>query len=206
MKTKLCLVILLIVGLSTYLSANPVNGLLERIDKGASKKFVIEFKKGADDFFELDQKGTKVVVRGNNYVNIATGINWYLKYYAGIQLSWNGMQASLPAVLPPVTQKERHETSLSLRYDFNYCTYSYTMAFWDWERWEKEIDWMALHGIDMPLALVANEAISARVWKKLGQTDQEIADYFVGPAHFPWMRMGNISGIRALLEPVKCLM
>ena len=82
MKTKLCLLILLIVGLSVQLSANPINGLLERIDKGASKKFVIEFKKGADDFFELDQKGTKVVVRGNNYVNIATGINWYLKYYA----------------------------------------------------------------------------------------------------------------------------
>ena len=82
MKTKLYLVILLVVGLSTYLSANPVNGLLERIDKGASKKFVIELNKGADDFFELDQKGSKVVVRGNNYVNIATGINrhrspWY---------------------------------------------------------------------------------------------------------------------------------
>ena len=84
MKTKLYLVILLVVGLSTYLSANPVNGLLERIDKGASKKFVIELNKGTDDFFELDQKGSKVVVRGNNYVNIATGINWYLKYYAGI--------------------------------------------------------------------------------------------------------------------------
>ena len=105
MKTKLCLLILLIVGLSVQLSANPINGLLERIDKGASKKFVIEFKKGADDFFELDQKGTKVVVRGNNYVNIATGINWYLKYYAGIQLSWNGMQAKLPQVLPPVPEK-----------------------------------------------------------------------------------------------------
>lgn len=109
MKTKLYLVILLVVGLSTYLSANPVNGLLERIDKGASKKFVIELNKGTDDFFELDQKGSKVVVRGNNYVNIATGINWYLKYYAGIQLSWNGMQASLPQVLPAVPQKERHE-------------------------------------------------------------------------------------------------
>ena len=91
MKTKLCLVILLIVGLSTYLSANPVNGLLERIDKGASKKFVIELNKGADDFFELDQKGSKVVVRGNNYVNIATGINWYLKYYAAIMERYAGI-------------------------------------------------------------------------------------------------------------------
>lgn len=55
--------------------------------------------------FELDQKGDKVVIRGNNYVSIATGLNWYLKYYAGIHLSWNGMQAKLPAVLPPVTKK-----------------------------------------------------------------------------------------------------
>ena len=53
----------------------------------------------------------------------------------------------------------------------------------------------ALHGINMPLALVGYEAIIARVWKKMGLTDEEINHYFVGPAHLPWMRMGNISGI-----------
>ena len=128
------------------LFANPIKGLLERIEPGASKKFIIQLQKNADtDFFELDQKGNKIVVRGNTYVNIASGLNWYLKYYAGIHLSWNNMTAELPASLPPVTKPERHETNLSLRYDFNYCTYSYTMAFWDWARWEKEIDWMALH-------------------------------------------------------------
>lgn len=194
MKTKLCLLILLIVGLSVQLSANPINGLLERIDKGASKKFVIEFKKGADDFFELDQKGTKVVVRGNNYVNIATGINWYLKYYAGIQLSWNGMQAKLPQVLPPVSRKERHETSLSLRYDFNYCTYSYTMAFWDWERWEKEIDWMALHGINLPLAAVGQECIWFNMLQKLGYSKDEINRFIAGPAFLAWWAMNNLEG------------
>ena len=194
MKTKLYLVILLVVGLSTYLSANPVNGLLERIDKGASKKFVIELNKGTDDFFELDQKGSKVVVRGNNYVNIATGINWYLKYYAGIQLSWNGMQASLPQVLPAVPQKERHETSLSLRYDFNYCTYSYTMAFWDWERWEKEIDWMALHGINLPLAVVGADVVWYNVLTKLGYTKDEINEFIAGPAFQGWWLMNNLEG------------
>ncbi len=25
-------------------------------------------------------------------------------------------------------------------------------AWWDWERWEREIDWMALNGINLPLA------------------------------------------------------
>ena len=83
----------------------PVDGLLERIDKGASKKFKIELVKSPKDFFELDQSGKQVVVRGNTWVNIASGINWYLKYYAGVQLSWNGMTAKLPAVLPKVERK-----------------------------------------------------------------------------------------------------
>ena len=59
---------------------------------------------------------------------------------------------------------------------------------------------MALHGINMPLALVGYEAILSRVWKKMGLTDDEINDYFVGPAHLPWMRMGNISGIDGPLD------
>ena len=102
----------------------PVDNLLERIDKGASRKFKIELKQSDRDFFELDQQGQRVVVRGNSWVNIASGINWYLKYYAGIHLSWNQMHATLPAVLPKVEKKEHHETDLTLRYDFNYCTFS----------------------------------------------------------------------------------
>jgi len=74
-------------------------------------------------------------------------------------------------------------------------TYGYTMPYWDWDRWNRELDWMALHGMDMPLALVATEAITSRVFERLGLTEEEISEYFVGPAHFPWMRMGNISGL-----------
>ncbi len=129
MKRLFC--ILMMGWLTCQLFANPITGMLERIDKGASKKIAIEIKKsGNNDYFELDQKGDQVLVRANNYVNVATGINWYLKYYVGVQLSWNGMTAKLPAKLPRVINKERHETSLKLRYDFNYCTYSYSMAFW----------------------------------------------------------------------------
>lgn len=175
-------------------AASPLQGLLERIDKGASRKFVIEQVKSPTDFFELDQKGDKVVIRGNNYVSIATGVNWYLKYYAGIQLSWNGMTAQLPAVLPAVPQKERHETDLKYRYDFNYCTYSYTMAFWDWDRWEKEIDWMALHGINLPLAVVGADVVWYNVLTKLGYTKDEINEFIAGPAFQGWWLMNNLEG------------
>lgn len=196
MKTKQFLLILLACLCFPFaqLWSNPVNGLLERIDPGASKKFIIQVKKGQSDFFELDQKGDKVVIRGNNYVNIATGLNWYLKYYAGIHLSWNGMTAELPESLPKVSTPVRKETNLSLRYDFNYCTYSYTMAFWDWKRWEKEIDWMALHGINLPLAVVGQECVWKNMLEKLGYTKEEINKFIAGPAFLAWWAMNNLEG------------
>lgn len=196
MKTKQFLLILLACLCFPFaqLWGNPVNGLLERIDPGASKKFIIQVKKGQSDFFELDQKGDKVVIRGNNYVNIATGLNWYLKYYAGIHLSWNGMTAKLPESLPKVSTPVRKETNLALRYDFNYCTYSYTMAFWDWERWEKEIDWMALHGINLPLAVVGQECVWKNMLEKLGYSKEEINKFIAGPAFLAWWAMNNLEG------------
>ena len=173
-------------------ASSPIQGLLERIDKGASEKFIIEKKSSDTDFFELDQKDNKVVIRGNNYVSIATGLNWYLKYYAGIHLSWNGMKAKLPDVLPPVKQPERHKTELPYRYDFNYCTYSYTMAFWDWERWEQEIDWMALHGINLPLAIVGTDVVWYHVLQKLGYGKEEINAFIAGAGFQAWWLMNNL--------------
>lgn len=179
---------------SVIWAASPVEGLLERIEKGASRKFIIEQVKSPVDFFELDQKGNKVVIRGNNHISIATGLNWYLKYYAGIQLSWNGMQAQLPETLPRVMQKERHETDIKHRYDFNYCTYSYSMAFWDWERWEKEIDWLALHGINLPLAMTGTEGVWYNVLDKLGYSKDEINQFIAGPGFMAWWLMNNLEG------------
>ena len=182
----------LIISLCAY--SNPVHDMLERIDEGASSKFVLKLSRSDKDFFELDQKGKKIVVRGNSYVNIATGVNWYLKYYAGIHLSWNCMHADLPENLPPVKTKERHETPLQLRYDFNYCTFSYSMPFWDWDRWEAEIDWMALHGVNLPLAAVGAECVWKAVLERLGYSQDEIGRIIAGPAFLAWFEMNNIEG------------
>jgi len=193
MKKTICLLVAFCLSFVVSL-ANPVDELLERIDKGASSKFKTELVKGPKDFFELDQAGKRVVVRGNSWVNIASGVNWYLKYYAGIHLTWNQMQAKLPAVLPSVTQKERHETDLTLRYAFNYCTFSYSMAFWDWKRWEQELDWLCLHGVNLPLAIVGEECVWRNMLLKLGYSEEEVGKFIAGPAFLAWWAMNNLEG------------
>ena len=153
----------------------------------------VDQENGCDVFTQSIHKN-KLKVSASSAVAACRGVYDFIRNNNYGMSSWTGNRLALPEDLG--TAKTRSVTSpFAHHYYFNVVTYGYTMPYWDWERWEQEIDWMVLHGIDMPLALVANEAISARVWKKLGLTDKEIDEYFVGPAHLPWMRMGNLSGI-----------
>ena len=61
------------------------------------------------------------------------------------------------------------------------------MAFWTWKRWEREIDWMALNGINFPLAFNGQESIWQIVYKKLGLTQNELDEHFAGPAFLAWL-------------------
>lgn len=73
-------------------------------------------------------------------------------------------------------------------------TFSYTSAFWTWEDWELQLDWLALRGVNLPLAWVGVEKIFVEVFQEIGLTDAEIATFFSGPAFQSWNRFGNIQG------------
>ncbi|WP_302974178.1 alpha-N-acetylglucosaminidase [uncultured Prevotella sp.] len=192
-KRNLLIAFMFFIALQLF-AATPIEGLLERIDKGASRKIMTETVRYDCDFFEITSKNGKPLIRGNNYVSIASGINWYLKYSVGVHLTWNSMHASLPATLPLVQGVERHETDIKHRYYLNYCTLSYSMAFWDWKRWEQELDWMALHGINLCLDIVGTDVVWRNVLLKLGYTKDEANQFIAGPAFQAWWLMNNLEG------------
>ena len=143
--------------------------------------------------FTVSCDGRKVHVRGSDYVAIATGINWYLQHYAGVDISWNSPTAKLPSPLPKC-EAETHVASVPLRYYLNFCTYSYSMAFWGWERWQQELDWMALHGINMPLAITGFECVWKDVLQRTyGYTPDEVNTFVCGSAFYGWFFMNNLT-------------
>ncbi len=191
---KLLLFITALVTSTFIYGVEPIDGLLERIDKGLSDKIITEIAPDTLDYFELSQRGNCPVVRGNNAVSVATGLNWYFKYVAGIHLSWNNMTVDMLDHLPVVKEPMRKSTSMTMRYYLNYCTHSYSMAFWDWERWQQEIDWMALHGINMPLAITGTDVLWRNVLRRLDYPEEKIADFVAGPAFQAWWLMNNLEG------------
>ncbi|KAK2637010.1 hypothetical protein Ddye_031802 [Dipteronia dyeriana] len=67
-------------------------------------------------------------------------------------------------------------------------------VWWHWERWEKEIDWMALQGINLPLAFNGQETIWQKVFMNLNISMDDLNDFFGGPDFLAWACLGNLHG------------
>ena len=80
------------------------------------------------------------------------------------------------------------------RYYQNVVTVSYSMVWWDFARWQREIDWMAMNGLNLILSFTGQEYVWQKFYSFIGLTDAEIKDYFTGAAFLAWLRMGNIHG------------
>lgn len=170
--------------------------MVERLFPEYASQFSFEQSEKIDkDWYEIEAQGGTVRIRGNNANSMAVGLNYYLNHYCLTSVSWYvNDTVEMPEVLPMPPAKIISTARCKNRFFLNYCTFGYTMPWWTWKDWERLIDWMALNGINMPLAITGQEAIWYKVWSKLGLTDEEIRGYFTGPAHLPWHRMCNLDG------------
>jgi len=196
---RLAIVLILIVAcneVGARLNIKASESLLERVIPGKANLFVIEpiNADNGKDTFQVSSRNGKIVLSGNNGVSIASALYYYLNEYCHCQITWNGVNLNLPAKLPHLPSKIKKSSPYEYRYYLNYCTYNYSMSWWNWQRWEKEIDWMALHGINMPLALTGEEYVWNEVYKEMGFTGEELSTFFCGPSYFSWFWMGNLDG------------
>lgn len=171
--------------------------LVDRVTGGRADEFSVVIspdQKDGKDWFLYHARDGRVVLEGNNGVSVASALGHYLKTHCGWHLSWCGSQQTLPQQLPLPDEKYEAVSPYKYRYYLNYCTFNYSMSWWDFERWQQEIDFMALNGINMPLALTGQNSVWQRVYRRLGFTDKELEGFFSGPAYFNWFWMGNLDG------------
>lgn len=186
-------------------------GVLERLlpNHVSSFRFEIAPKGICDEFScfrvsNIDNSsygGPEILIQGTTAVEVSTGLHWYLKYWCGAHISWGktgGVQVAsvpLPGSLPKVeSQGVKVERPVPWNYYQNVVTSSYSFAWWDWKRWEKEIDWMALQGVNLPLAFTGQETIWQKVFQDFNVSSEDLNDFFGGPAFLAWARMGNLHG------------
>jgi alpha-N-acetylglucosaminidase len=187
-------------GHATVKNPQVITDLLERIGgTGASGLFVTLLDSSLTaqnhETFVITSDEGKPCIKGSTPLAIATGINWYLNHTAHINLTWNRLTADFSSLqLPLPAAEETHTANADYRYDLNYCTFSYSMSTWTWERWQKEIDWMALHGINMPLQIIGTDVVWLNTLEELGYTEAEADKFIAGPCFQAWWLMSNLEG------------
>lgn len=171
-----------------------VAGFLERNLCDFKNNIDVDIVGGAQDCYTISANKGRVFVRANNYISAFTGIYDYLKKYCGVQLSWCGNRKIRIKELAMFDGTLSRTIEQKFRVYMNYCTLDYSMCWWDFERWEQEIDFMAMNGINMPLAVIGTEAVWFELLLDYGFTEREALDWVSGPAFWAWQLMTNIEG------------
>lgn len=143
------------------------------------------------DVFTLTTSENRLLIKASSGVAAVWGFNYFLKYCES-QIAWQVQRVDIPSLLPRMNIS--YVANDRFRYYQNVCTVSYSFVWWKLEEWKEHVAWMALNGINMALAPVAQEAAWAKIYKELGLTDDEINEHFTGPAFLSWLRMGNVNG------------
>ncbi|OQR94297.1 alpha-N-acetylglucosaminidase (NAGLU) [Achlya hypogyna] len=147
-----------------------------------------------NDVAEVSSTGNKVHIAGSSGTALSFGLQWYLKNVVHTQTDWEDHQLRLPPVLPLVPALHRLEKASKYTYYLNVCTVSYSSWTWGWDKWEKHIDWMALNGINMPLAFTGQEKVWQATFRHFNVSDAGLHKFFAGAAFLAWGRMGNLRG------------
>lgn len=158
-----------------------------------------------------DLADDKILVSGSDKSSLGAGLGWYMRHCAHLDFDpiFNPEQPHLPLPLtarskeplPRVGKPIRKETSFRYRYALNFCTYSYSMAFWTWREYEPFLDWLALAGVNLALDTVGQEAVTRDLLLAHGYSDEEVRSYLPGPAHLAWFHMINLCGVEGPLPP-----
>ncbi|GAB2586461.1 alpha-N-acetylglucosaminidase [Dyella jejuensis] len=143
------------------------------------------------EHFRISAADGHIKVEGSTPSALLFGVNWYLKYVAHVQLSPNGDRVGTAPFPLPTTVIEQ-QTPYAYRYALNQNVDGYTAPYWDWPRWQREIDVLALSGINAVLVERGMDSVLYRTFHDVGYTDRDIRDWLTQPAHQNWQWMGNL--------------
>ncbi|HBL40262.1 MAG TPA: hypothetical protein DDY98_01290 [Ruminococcaceae bacterium] len=163
-----------------------ISNLIKRNTPELSDCFITEQceEKQGMNFFRYEAKNGKVHIQGDCAVSMAVAYYAFLRDWCGGAFSVDHSLRYREFVLP--TQPEEALINRKYRTCMEDTFFSCGACWWDWERWEKEIDFMAMNGINMPLCVVGTEAVWMRTMVEIGMSEPFALTDISGPSYWGW--------------------
>ncbi|MFF8376029.1 alpha-N-acetylglucosaminidase [Streptomyces sp. NPDC015661] len=175
----------------------PARAALERLLPARAAQFTLVpvGETGSGDHFSVSGEAGAIQVRGTSPATLLTGVGWYLERVAGVDIGWPGDSVGrLPATLPAVPGTITRSATVPHRYALNDTDEGYSGAYRDFASYQRDIDLMALHGVNEVFVPTGAEYPYYRALQGFGYGAEELRAWIPGPAHQAWWLLQNMSG------------
>ncbi|QWF76690.1 alpha-N-acetylglucosaminidase [Amycolatopsis sp. CA-230715] len=169
---------------------------LHRVLPGADRQFRLRAlpPQETGDHFEISGHAGAITVAATSPATLLAGAGWYLEHVAGVDISLPGQSVSrLPGVLPAPPGVIRQAASVANRFALNDTDEGYSGPYRDFASYEREIDVLALHGVNEVFVETGTDAVYYEALRSFGYTRSELLSWIPGPAHQPWWLLQNMS-------------
>ena len=171
----------------------PLEDLAQRVSPELAERVVWRVGTSHKDIRIAPGNAGEIVISAPETRLAAAGLGLYLREVAGTHWSWcgNRLEGPWPAPAHALTFAPAWTESVA----YNYCTLSYTMAFWDEAAWREELDRLALFGVRRPLVQAGLQKVWQLTLRELGCPEARIAAFLPDEAAAAWWNMGNLEGL-----------
>jgi len=178
----------------TLFDTTPAAAALKRLVPDHHRQVTLRAVAAETDRFLVTGRAGHITVAGTSTGALLTGFHTYLRRTAHASVSWTGSQLNLPRTLPAPAEEITATANVPHRFAFNDTNEGYTNAYRDWDAWQRELDVLALHGVNRVLVYLGGDAVYYDTFRKSGYSDAELRAWIPGPAHQPWWLLQNMSG------------
>ncbi|MGW2572883.1 alpha-N-acetylglucosaminidase [Streptomyces sp. NPDC001537] len=172
----------------------PAAAALKRLLPGHHRQITLRALDGNADRFRVTRRAGHITVEGTSSGVLLTGLHTYLRRTAHASVSWTGEQLNLPRTLPAPAEELTGTANVPHRFAFNDTNEGYTGAYRDWDAWQRELDVLALHGVNRVLVYIGGDAVYYDTFRRFGYSDAALRAWIPAPAHQPWWLLQNMSG------------
>lgn len=152
-----------------------------------------ESKNGCDTY-EVHTRDKSIVIAGSNNIAKAMGYYRYLKDYCNVLIVNGEYDISYIKNAPLPEDKISCTVSQKIRMAFTYERYAAEVDSWGFDRWEKELDFLAMHGVNTPLILTGSDGVLYKTLMEFRFKKETALEFIAGSHYYYHQLKGNLFG------------
>ncbi len=159
-----------------------------------SFEFELCESKNGLDFYRIYTRDKKIVISGSNKIAMAMGYYRYLHEYCSVMIVNGDYDISFVKNAPLPEKEISFTVKQKIRMAMTYERYAVQADAWGVDRWTKEIDFMAMMGVNTPITLVGSDAVLYKMLEDMRVKKDTAISYISGGSFWYRQLMGNLLG------------